>query len=97
THSTPTTTVTPATSAGTTLWGRLKAAKDVINATITGEERWPDSDDSDYEGETHVSRVIREFADKKEEEDLAAKIAELDATPVDGSGSISKNSGFDRQ
>lgn len=27
--------------AGTTLWNRLKAAKEVINATITGEEKWP--------------------------------------------------------
>ncbi|KAF9201880.1 hypothetical protein BGZ49_007919 [Haplosporangium sp. Z 27] len=64
--------------AGTAIWNKLRAAKDVINATITGEERWPDSDDSDYEGESHVSRVLREHADKKEADIIAAKIAELE-------------------
>ncbi|KAF9963530.1 hypothetical protein BGZ65_002550, partial [Modicella reniformis] len=65
-------------STGTTLWNKFRAARDVINATISGEERWPDSDDSDYEGESHVSRVLREYADKKESQEIAAKIAELD-------------------
>ncbi|KAF9361716.1 hypothetical protein BGX26_000071 [Mortierella sp. AD094] len=65
-------------STGTAIWNKLRAAKDVINATITGEERWPDSDDSDYEGESHISRVLREFLDKKEAEVIAAKIAELE-------------------
>jgi hypothetical protein len=36
---------TPTSSSTTTttgsLWNRLKAAKEVINATITGEEKWP--------------------------------------------------------
>ncbi|KAI1308014.1 hypothetical protein EDD11_004350 [Mortierella claussenii] len=74
--------VAAAQSTGTALWNRLRAAKDVINATITGEERWPESDDSDYEGESHVKRVLREYADKKETEQVAAKIAELEMTPV---------------
>ncbi|KAI8597559.1 hypothetical protein EDD21DRAFT_213078 [Dissophora ornata] len=84
-----------AAGAGTTLWNRLRAAKDVINATITGEERWPDSDDSDHEGESHVGRVLREYADKKEDAEMAAKIAELDMAPVDGpgAGSLSRASG----
>ncbi|KAI8345963.1 hypothetical protein B0O80DRAFT_261966 [Mortierella sp. GBAus27b] len=86
-------TTNTAAGAGTSLWNRLMAAKDVISTTITGEERWPDSDDSDFEGETHISRVLREHNDKKEDEELAAKIAELDATPVDGP----KASGAGRQ
>ncbi|KAF9114495.1 hypothetical protein BGX27_010645 [Mortierella sp. AM989] len=87
---------TPAAGAGTTIWSRLRAAKDVINATITGEERWPDSDDSDHEGETHVGRILREYADKKEEKELAAKIAELELTPVDEPGSLSRATGASR-
>ncbi|KFH67525.1 hypothetical protein MVEG_06257 [Podila verticillata NRRL 6337] len=86
-------TPTPAGS-GTTLWNRLLAAKEVINATITGEEKWPDSDDSDFEGESHVGRVLRERLDKKEEAEMAAKIAELEMTPYNASsGSQSKASG----
>ncbi|KAG0355716.1 hypothetical protein BGZ54_001045 [Gamsiella multidivaricata] len=80
---------------GSALWNRLRAAKDVINATITGEERWPDSDDSDHEGESHVRRVLREYADKKEAQEMAAKIAELELTPIvtvpTRSGSLSRN------
>ncbi|KAF9356518.1 hypothetical protein BGX34_009907 [Mortierella sp. NVP85] len=91
---TPSTTASTAATAGTTFWSKLMAAKDVINATITGEERWPDSDDSDYEGETHVGRVLREYNDKKDAEELAAKIAELDATPI---GSVPKGAGYERQ
>ncbi|KAG0325144.1 hypothetical protein BG000_001912 [Podila horticola] len=87
------TTPTPAAATGTTLWNRLRAAKEVINATITGEEKWPDSDDSDFEGESHVSRVLRERLDKKEEAEMAAKIAELEMTPYNASGSQSKASG----
>ncbi|KAF9564975.1 hypothetical protein EC968_004377 [Mortierella alpina] len=79
--------------AGTTLWNRLKAAKEVINATITGEEKWPESDDSDYEGESHVTRVLREYADKKEDEEMAAKIAELDMMPTSGPGSKTAGAG----
>ncbi|KAF9286739.1 hypothetical protein BGZ68_002592 [Mortierella alpina] len=79
--------------AGTTLWNRLKAAKEVINATITGEEKWPESDDSDYEGESHVTRVLREYADKKEDEEMAAKIAELDMMPTNGPGSKAAGAG----
>ncbi|KAG0247666.1 hypothetical protein BG011_001113 [Mortierella polycephala] len=41
-----------------------------------------DSDGSDYEGETHVSRVLREYADKKVVANMAAKIAELEMTPT---------------
>ncbi|KAG0296284.1 hypothetical protein BGZ96_009824 [Linnemannia gamsii] len=70
----------PTTTTGS-LWNRLKAAKEVINATITGEEKWPESDDSDHEGETHVSRILREYADKREEAEMAKKIAELEMTP----------------
>ncbi|KAF9321920.1 hypothetical protein BG006_002508, partial [Podila minutissima] len=28
-------------STGATIWSKLRAAKDIINTTITGEERWP--------------------------------------------------------
>ncbi|KAG0359760.1 hypothetical protein BG005_000216 [Podila minutissima] len=91
--SSTTPTPTPAAATGTTLWNRLRAAKEVINATITGEEKWPDSDDSDFEGESHVSRVLRERLDKKEEAEMAAKIAELEMTPYNASGSQSKASG----
>ncbi|KAG0293943.1 hypothetical protein BGZ98_001966 [Dissophora globulifera] len=79
-------------STGASLWNKLRAAKDVINATITGEERWPDSDDSDHEGESHISRVLRELAEKKEADDIVAKIAELDMKPIvpSRSGSISR-------
>ncbi|KAF9429841.1 hypothetical protein BGZ76_001089 [Entomortierella beljakovae] len=66
--------VTPAPSSGTSLWDRFRAAKDMI----TGEERWPDSDGSDYEGESHVTRILREYAEGKETERVAAKIAELE-------------------
>ncbi|KAF9092615.1 hypothetical protein BGX29_010375 [Mortierella sp. GBA35] len=69
---------TTAQSTGTNLWNRFLAAKDVI----TGEERWPDSDDSDHEGESHVSRVLREYADKKEARELAARIEELERMPI---------------
>ncbi|KAF9437558.1 hypothetical protein BGZ76_000266 [Entomortierella beljakovae] len=93
---TPTTTTTASSGSGTTIWSRLRAAKDIVNATITGEERWPDSDDSDFEGESHVCRLLREHADKKEEQELAAKIAELDMTPVDGTGSLSRSTGAGR-
>ncbi|KAF9576119.1 hypothetical protein EC968_000187 [Mortierella alpina] len=96
--SSPTAT-TAAQSTGTAIWNRLRAAKDVINATITGEERWPDSDDSDYEGESHVSRMLREYVDKKEAAEVAAKIAELEmtpfssapSTPLSSSGSLAKS------
>ncbi|KAF9354348.1 hypothetical protein BGX26_007822 [Mortierella sp. AD094] len=93
---TPSSTATPAAGAGTTIWSRLRAAKDVINATITGEERWPDSDDSDHEGESHVCRILREYTDKKEERELAAKIAELEMTPVDAPSSLSRATGASR-
>ncbi|KAF9096490.1 hypothetical protein BGX23_011118 [Mortierella sp. AD031] len=91
----PTGNAAAATTTGTTLWGRLKAAKEVINATITGEEKWPESDDSDHEGETHVSRVLREYADKQEEAEMAKKIAELEMTPYSESksGSLSRATG----
>ncbi|KAF9306139.1 hypothetical protein BGZ91_008620, partial [Linnemannia elongata] len=76
------------------LWNRLKAAKEVVTATITGEEKWPESDDSDYEGETHVSRVLREYADKREEAEMAKKIAELEMMPYDSkSSSLSRATG----
>lgn len=75
-------------STGTALWNRMRAAKDAINVAITGEERWPDSDDSDHEGESHVSRVLREYSDKK-------KIEELDrmpiASPLSSNGSTGSN------
>ncbi|KAF8927187.1 hypothetical protein BGZ47_002277 [Haplosporangium gracile] len=82
------------TSASTTtttgsLWNRLKAAKEVVTATITGEEKWPESDDSDHEGETHVGRILREYADKREEAEMAKKIAELEMTPYNDSKSAS--------
>ncbi|KAG0054053.1 hypothetical protein BGZ83_012042 [Gryganskiella cystojenkinii] len=67
---------------GAVLWNKLKAAKDVINTAITGEERWPDSDDSDHEGESHVSRILRDYFDKNDEKEMAAKIAALEMTPV---------------
>lgn len=41
-----------------------------------------DSDDSDYEGESHVSRLLREYSDKKEAQEVAAKIAELDRMSI---------------
>ncbi|KAF9134038.1 hypothetical protein BGW39_008257 [Mortierella sp. 14UC] len=74
---------------GTALWNRLRAAKDVINVAITGEERWPDSDDSDHEGESHVSRVLRDYAEIKEVKELTARIDELDRMPA---SSLSVNS-----
>ncbi|KAF9402706.1 hypothetical protein BGX21_009059 [Mortierella sp. AD011] len=74
----PVTTSPPTSNKKAAIWNKLRAAKDVINATITGEERWPDSDDSDYEGESHVSRVLRELLDKKEADNVAAKIVELE-------------------
>ncbi|KAF9901226.1 hypothetical protein EC991_006397 [Linnemannia zychae] len=81
-------------TAGSTLWNRLKAAKEVINATITGEEKWPESDDSDHEGETHVSRILREHADKREEAEMAKKIAELEMMPFESkSSSLSRATG----
>ncbi|KAF9919241.1 hypothetical protein BX616_010493 [Lobosporangium transversale] len=80
-------------STGTTLLNKLRATKDVINDAIAGEERWPDSDDSEYGGESHVRRVLREYADKKETTQAAAKIAELEAIPIipTKSGSRSQN------
>lgn len=51
---------------GTSLRKRFQFAKEAINTTISGEERWPGSDDSDFEGESHVSRVLREYTYKKE-------------------------------
>ncbi|KAF9578260.1 hypothetical protein BGW38_006038 [Lunasporangiospora selenospora] len=91
------TTAAPAAAgSGNTLWGRLKAAKEVFNATITGEEKWPESDDSDYEGESHVGRILRDRADKKEEQELAAKIAELELNPyasTSTTSSLSKATG----
>ncbi|KAF9153405.1 hypothetical protein BG015_003474 [Linnemannia schmuckeri] len=84
---------TPTSASSTTttgsLWNRLKAAKEVVTATITGEEKWPESDDSDHEGETHVSRILREYADKQEEVEMAKKIAELEMTPYNDSKSAS--------
>ncbi|KAG0343507.1 hypothetical protein BG004_005261 [Podila humilis] len=89
-----TTSATPTAGPGTTLWNRLLAAKEVINATISGEERWPESDDSDHEGESHVYRVLRERVDKKDEAEMAAKIAALEMTPYDHpASSTSKSSG----
>ncbi|CAO3563897.1 unnamed protein product [Mortierella alpina] len=93
----PTSTTTAAAAAaaqstGTAIWNRLRAAKDVINATITGEERWPDSDDSDHEGESHVSRMLRDYVDKKEASEIAAKIAELEMTPVSSASSTPQSS-----
>ncbi|KAG9071450.1 hypothetical protein KI688_005662 [Linnemannia hyalina] len=73
-------------STGTALWNRMRAAKDAINVAITGEERWPDSDDSDHEGESHVSRVLREYSDKK-------KIDELDRMPIASPLSSSSSTG----
>ncbi|KAF9372859.1 hypothetical protein CPB97_000969, partial [Podila verticillata] len=74
----------PAQSTGTTIWNRLRAAKDIINTTITGEERWPDSDDSDHEGESHVMRTLRELNEKREADEIAQKISELEMTPYNG-------------
>ncbi|KAG0252313.1 hypothetical protein BGZ95_006668, partial [Linnemannia exigua] len=51
------------------------------------------SDDSDYEGETHVSRILREHADKREEAEMAKKIAELEMMPYESS---SKSSSLSR-
>ncbi|KAG0343307.1 hypothetical protein BG000_000026 [Podila horticola] len=69
-------------STGATIWSKLRAAKDIINTTITGEERWPDSDDSDYEGgESHVMRTLRELNEKREADEIAQKISELEMTP----------------
>ncbi|KAF9161014.1 hypothetical protein DFQ26_004989 [Actinomortierella ambigua] len=63
---------------GTSLWNKMLAAKEVINATITGEERWADSDDSDHEGESHVARVLREYVEKKEDAAMAEQIAQME-------------------
>ncbi|KAF9428170.1 hypothetical protein BGZ94_003211 [Podila epigama] len=69
-------------STGTTIWNKLRAAKDIINTAVTGEERWSDSDDSDYEGEeSHVTRMLREYKEKKETDAIAQKILELEMTP----------------
>ncbi|KAG0347091.1 hypothetical protein BG004_000094, partial [Podila humilis] len=73
---------TNAQSTGATIWNKLRAAKDIINTTITGEERWPDSDESDHEGcESHVTRVLREYQEKKEADEIARKISELEMSP----------------
>ncbi|KAK3818997.1 MAG: hypothetical protein J3Q66DRAFT_339068 [Benniella sp.] len=77
-----TTTATLAQSTGTALWNRFRTARDVINTTILGEERWPDSDESDYEGESHVSRILREYTDEKEAHIVAVKIAALDRLAI---------------
>lgn len=45
-----------------------------------------DSDDSDHEGESHVSRVLREYSDKK-------KIEELDRMPITSPLSSSSSTG----
>ncbi|KAF9178673.1 hypothetical protein BGZ51_007542 [Haplosporangium sp. Z 767] len=91
-NQTNTTTAAPAQSTGTTLWNKFLIARDVL----TGGERWPDSDDSDYEGETHVSRVLREYADKKAAANVAAKIAELEMAPSSPTLSKAPSSGTRR-
>ncbi|KAG0018056.1 hypothetical protein BGZ81_010409 [Podila clonocystis] len=74
-------------STGATIWNKLRAAKDIINTTITGEEH---SDDSDYEGESHVMRTLRELNEKREADEIAQKISELEMTPYN-SNSNSNN------
>ncbi|KAF9271992.1 hypothetical protein BGZ74_005515, partial [Mortierella antarctica] len=78
-------------STGTTIWSKLRAAKDIINTTITGEERWPDSDDSDYEGESHVVRTLRELKEKREADEIAQKISELEMTPFNSNSNSNSN------
>lgn len=43
-----------------------------------------DSDDSDNEGESHVMRTLRELIEKREADEIAQKISELEMTPYNG-------------
>ncbi|KAI7854452.1 hypothetical protein BDC45DRAFT_535466 [Circinella umbellata] len=50
------------------LWGKLVQATQTISDKMPSrDDRGPESDESDWEGETHVSRVIREYYEKKHE------------------------------
>ncbi|KAI9032657.1 hypothetical protein CLU79DRAFT_727320 [Phycomyces nitens] len=49
------------------LWGKIiQATHNITEGTIV-DEKGPESDDSDWEGESHVSRVLREHYEKKRE------------------------------
>ncbi|CAO3627249.1 unnamed protein product [Cunninghamella echinulata] len=48
------------------LWGKLiQATQNMADKIPSKDDKGPDSDESDWEGETHVSRVLREYHEKK--------------------------------
>ncbi|KAI8374503.1 uncharacterized protein BYT42DRAFT_499471 [Radiomyces spectabilis] len=48
------------------LWGKLmQATQNMADKIPSRDERGPESDDDDWEGETHVSRILREYYEKK--------------------------------
>ncbi|KAI9256546.1 hypothetical protein BDA99DRAFT_561987 [Phascolomyces articulosus] len=50
------------------LWGKLvQATQNMADKIPSRDDRGPESDESDWEGETHVSRVLREHYEKKHE------------------------------
>ncbi|KAL1919231.1 uncharacterized protein VTP21DRAFT_1923 [Calcarisporiella thermophila] len=46
-----------------TFWDKLMAATEYVMPQAKND--WPESDDSDWEGETHISRILREHHEKK--------------------------------
>ncbi|CDH58053.1 hypothetical protein RO3G_07476 [Lichtheimia corymbifera JMRC:FSU:9682] len=50
------------------LWGKLvQATQTVADKMPARDDRGPESDESDWEGESHVSRILREYYEKKHE------------------------------
>ncbi|KAI9306761.1 hypothetical protein BJ944DRAFT_198790 [Cunninghamella echinulata] len=48
------------------LWGKLiQATQNMADKIPSKDDKGPDSDESDWEGETHVSRILREYHEKK--------------------------------
>ncbi|KAG2176843.1 hypothetical protein INT44_007507 [Umbelopsis vinacea] len=53
-------------SNGARLWDKLISATQTMAEKIPNrDDKGPESDESDWEGETHVSRVLREYHEKK--------------------------------
>ncbi|KAI8580683.1 hypothetical protein K450DRAFT_198293 [Umbelopsis ramanniana AG] len=53
-------------SNGARLWDKLiSATQTMADKMPNRDDKGPDSDESDWEGETHVSRVLREYHEKK--------------------------------
>ncbi|KAI8971490.1 hypothetical protein BDF20DRAFT_837815 [Mycotypha africana] len=50
------------------LWGKLlQATQSMADKIPSREDRGPDSDEDDWEGETHVSRILREYYERKQQ------------------------------